>query len=170
MTALMLAATLTLAGPVTVTRQEPQVKSLRFEVVVAGSIDQVWNAFTTADGLASWLWRDVRVDARPGGDWLALFPQTTGGGTIISLAPKRQIVISALAPDKFPAVRAARTEATFEFSPISPTSTRVTLVQTGWQAGAEWDAAYEYLADGNAELLTQLYQRFVTGPIAWPQK
>lgn len=24
--------------------------------------------------------------------------------------------------------------------------TRVTLTQTGWKAGKEWDAAYEYLA------------------------
>ena len=43
------------------------------------------------------------------------------------------------------------------------------LVQTGRQTGAEWDAAYEYLAAGNAELLTQLYQRFASGPIAWPK-
>jgi uncharacterized protein YndB with AHSA1/START domain len=46
-------------------------KALRFEVIVPGSLDQVWAAFTTNGGLAAWLWRDVRVDARPGGDWLA---------------------------------------------------------------------------------------------------
>jgi hypothetical protein len=26
-----------------------------------------------------------------------------------------------------------------------------------------------YLAGGNAELLSQLYQRFATGPIDWPK-
>ena len=31
------------------------------------------------------------------------------------------------------------------------------------------DAAYDYLAGGNAELLTQLFQRFASGPIAWPR-
>jgi uncharacterized protein YndB with AHSA1/START domain len=158
------------AGPVTVTKVTSPARALRFEVTVPGSLDEVWAAFTTADGLASWLWRDVRVDARPGGDWLAIFPQSTGGGTIVSLKPNRQIVISALAPDRFPAVRETRTQATFEFAPVSPSSTRVTLVQTGWKAGPEWDAAYDYLAGGNAELLNQLYQRFVTGPIAWPPK
>jgi len=163
------AAPLRAAGPVTVTKVGAPARALHFEVVVAGSLDDVWAAFTTEEGLASWLWRDVRVDARPGGEWLALFPQTTGGGTIVSLAPKRQIVISALAPDRFPIVRAARTQATFAFAAVSPTSTKVTLVQTGWKDGAEWDAAYDYLADGNAELLNQLYQRFATGPIAWPK-
>ena len=157
------------AGPVTVTKVASPAKALQFEVTVPGSLDAVWDAFTTSDGLASWLWRDVRVEAKPGGDWLAIFPQSTGGGTILSLTPKRQIVISALAPDRFPAVRETRTQATFEFSPMSPSSTKVTLVQTGWKSGVEWDAAYDYLAGGNAELLTQLFQRFSTGPIAWPQ-
>jgi uncharacterized protein YndB with AHSA1/START domain len=157
------------AGPVSVTRVASPEKALRFEVTVAGSLDEVWAAFTTSEGLGAWLWRDVRVDARPGGDWLAMFPQTTGGGTIVSLTPKRQIVISALAPDRFPIVRETRTRATFEFAPVSPSSTKVTLVQTGWKAGEEWDAAYDYLAGGNAELLDQLYQRFATGPVDWPK-
>ena len=157
------------AGPVTVTRVASPEKALRFEVIVPGSLDQVWAAFTTTDGLAAWLWRDVRVDARPGGDWLALFPGSTGGGTIVSLAPKQQLVIAALAPDRFPTVRKERTRATFEFTAVTPDSTDVTLVQTGWKAGDEWDAAYDYLADGNSELLNQLYQRFVTGPVVWPQ-
>jgi uncharacterized protein YndB with AHSA1/START domain len=157
------------AGPVTVTRVASPEKVLRFEVIVPGSLDQVWAAFTTNDGLAAWLWRDGRVDARPGGDWLALFPGSTGGGTIVSLAPKQQLVIAALAPDRFPTVRKERTRATFEFAAVTPDSTDVTLVQTGWKAGDEWDAAYDYLADGNSELLNQLYQRFVTGPVVWPQ-
>src|SRR4029453_17330488 len=96
------------AGPVTVTKVTSPARALQFEVIVPGSIDEVWAAFTTADGLASWLWRDVRVDARPRGEWLAIFPQSTGGGTIVSLTPKRQIVIAALAPDRFPTVRATR--------------------------------------------------------------
>jgi uncharacterized protein YndB with AHSA1/START domain len=157
------------ADPVTVTKVTSPTKALRFEVTVPGSLDEVWAAFTTTDGLATWLWRDVRVDAHPGGDWLAIFPQSTGGGTIVSLTTKKQLVISALAPDKFPTVRKERTQATFEFVAVTPVSTKVTLVQTGWKPGAEWDAAYEYLASGNAELLTQLHRRFVSGPIAWPK-
>jgi uncharacterized protein YndB with AHSA1/START domain len=157
------------AGPVTVTKVAAPERALRFEVTVPGSLDEVWAAFTTSDGLATWLWRDTRVDARPGGDWLAIFPQSTGGGTIVSLTAKSQLVIAALAPDTFPAVRAARTRALFEFAAVTPSTTRVSLVQTGWKNGDEWDAAYEYLAGGNAELLTQLYQRFASGPIAWPK-
>jgi hypothetical protein len=41
------------------------------------------------------------------------------------------------------------------------------LTQTGWQTGKEWDAAYEYLAAGNAQLLGMLHHRFVAGPTDW---
>jgi uncharacterized protein YndB with AHSA1/START domain len=157
------------AGPVTVTKVASPERALRFEVIVPGSLDQVWAAFTTSDGLATWLWRDTRVDARPGGDWLAIFPQSTAGGTIISLRPKAQLVIAALAPEQFPTVRKEHTRATFEFASLTADSTKVTLVQTGWKTGDEWDAAYEYLAGGNAELLMQLHQRFVSGPVVWPK-
>jgi hypothetical protein len=43
----------------------------------------------------------------------------------------------------------------------------VTLKQTGWQEGDEWDKAYAYLADGNKQLLETLQRRFEKGPIAW---
>lgn len=142
-------------------------KALRFEVLVPASLDQVWTAFTTQAGLQSWLWKDARVDLRPGGDWIVQYtPTATGGGTIVSLVPRTEVVMRALAPERFPAVRRERTTATFRFE-AAGAATRVTLLQTGWQGGAEWDAAYEYLAKGNAQLLTQLRERFVSGPIDW---
>jgi uncharacterized protein YndB with AHSA1/START domain len=156
-------------SPVTVTRVASPEKALRFEVTVPAGLDDVWTAFTTASGLVTWLWRDTRLDLRVGGDWLALFPTSTGGGTIQSFTPKSQLVLAALAPDQFPTVRATRTRAVFDFASVGPAATRVTLTQTGWKTGKEWDDAYEYLASGNAELLDQLRQRFVSGPIAWPK-
>jgi uncharacterized protein YndB with AHSA1/START domain len=156
-------------SPVTVTRVAAPEKALRFEVIVPGSLDDVWNAFTTSEGLATWLWRDVRVELRPGGDWMVLYPGgKTGGGTIVSFEPKQQVTMKAMAPEQFPTVRETRTTARFEFAAVTPTTTKVTLVQTGWQQGREWDDAYEYLAGGNATLLRQLHRRFATGPLTWP--
>jgi uncharacterized protein YndB with AHSA1/START domain len=163
------AAWTSVSGPVAVTKVAGPPKALRFEVTVPASVDQVWTAFTTKDGLATWLWPDVRIDLRPGGDWLALFKDSTAGGTIVSVTAKRRLVIAAMAPEKFPTVRRERTTATFDFASVTAGSTRVTLMQTGWKTGPEWDAAYDYLAAGDAELLAQLHQRFVSGPIAWPK-
>jgi uncharacterized protein YndB with AHSA1/START domain len=155
-------------APVSVSKLDLPEKALHFEVTVPAPVGEVWTAFTTGDGLATWLWPDVRVDLREGGDWLVLYPEgKTGGGTILSFSPRRRLVLSAMAPEQFPEVRRERTRAVFEFRTLTPKSTRVTLTQTGWKQGREWDDAYDYLANGNAILLQQLYRRFAVGPIDW---
>ena len=147
-------------------------KALKFEVVVPAKIEDVWTAFTTSGGLNTWLWKDCTVDLREGGGWTVHYPGgATGGGTIVSFQDGRQIVIHAMAPEKFPEVRRAGTTATFDFEALNDGTggdkTRVTLVQTGWKQGKEWDDAYDYLAGGNAQLLGQLNYRFTKGPIPW---
>jgi uncharacterized protein YndB with AHSA1/START domain len=143
-------------------------KELRFAVTVPAALDDVWRAFSTTDGLKTWLWSDDRVDLRPGGDWLVLYPGgKTGGGTIVSFVSKKRLTIRALAPETFPAVRRERTTAAFEFEALDGSHTRVTLKQSGWKKGKEWDDAYDYLAKGNAQLLAQLRLRFEKGPIDW---
>jgi uncharacterized protein YndB with AHSA1/START domain len=150
-------------SPVKVEKLSTPEKALRFEVVIPAPLDDVWAAFTTKAGLQTWLWSDCTVDLRPGGDWIVNYP---GGGTIVSFDPRREVVIRAMAPEKFPEVRRQRTTATFRFESAGK-DTRVTLLQTGWKDGKEWDEAYDYLAQGNAQLLGQLRYRFVKGPIDW---
>jgi uncharacterized protein YndB with AHSA1/START domain len=146
-------------------------KELVIEVVVPASRAEVWKAFTTSDGLSTWLTPGATVDLRSGGEWTARFPGgSTGGGTIISFVPEKDLVISALAPEKFPTVRATRTTVKFEFEPRGGSETAVKLTQTGWKDGKEWDEAYEYLTAGNGELMSTLHRRFVSGPIDWKKE
>jgi len=153
--------------PVKATKLASPEKALKFEVTVPAELADVWNALTTTDGLNTWLWRDCAVDLRPGGGWVARFPGgSTAGGTIESLQTRRQLVIHAMAPEQFPEVRRLGTTAAFDLQPEGA-RTRVTLTQTGWRQGREWDDAYEYLARGNAQLLGQLYLRFARGPLKW---
>jgi len=165
--AVLLATTSLSAQAARPNQPNDSAKALRIELSIPAPLNEVWEAFTTQKGLNSWLAPDVTVDLKPGGDWLVKFPGgSTGGGTIVSFTPDKEIVINALAPDRFPTVRATRTRAVFTFK-AEGNSTVVTLTQTGWQSGAEWDAAYEYLAAGNAQLLAMLHHRFVAGPTDW---
>jgi uncharacterized protein YndB with AHSA1/START domain len=142
-------------------------KQLVIQVEVPAPLPAVWQAFTTSDGLSTWLGPSATVDLRPGGDWLVHFPGgSTGGGTVVSFVPQKELVVSALAPDSFPTVRATRTRAVFTFE-ADGNSTIVRLTQSGWQQGAEWDHAYEYLVAGNAQLMAMLHRRFLTGPVDW---
>jgi uncharacterized protein YndB with AHSA1/START domain len=149
---------------------EPQQmvpQQLVIEIEVPAPVSDVWRAFSTSEGLSTWLTPNATVDLRPGGEWTAHFPGgSTGGGTIVSFVPEKEIVIAALAPDQFPHVRAERTRATFQFQSRGE-ATIVRLTQTGWKSGPEWTRAYEYLVAGNAELMATLHKRFVDGPIDW---
>lgn len=143
-------------------------KSLVIELEVPAPLHDVWKAFTTSQGLESWLAPKAVVDLRPGGDWVVSFPggSSTGGGTIVSFVPEKELALAALAPDQFPHVRAERTRAVFTFEAHGD-ATVVRLRQTGWKTGKEWDSAYEYLIAGNAELMSALHRRFAVGPIDW---
>jgi uncharacterized protein YndB with AHSA1/START domain len=146
---------------------ESSEKMLRLEITVPAPRAEVWKAFATSEGLSTWLAPNSNVELRKGGEWMVHFPGgSTGGGNIVSFVPRKEIVISALAPDQFPAVRAHRTTARFELEDHG-TGTLVRLTQTGWQDGDEWDRAYEYLTAGNAQLMATLHRRFVSGPIDW---
>jgi uncharacterized protein YndB with AHSA1/START domain len=144
---------------------------LVLELTIPASRAEVWKAFSTSEGLSTWLFPNATVDLKPGGDWLVHFPGgSTGGGTIVSFVPEKELVVSALAPDKFPNVRAQRTRADFQFEAKGENETVVRLTQTGWKDGEEWTKAYEYLAVGNAQLLATLHHRFVYGPIDWDKQ
>jgi uncharacterized protein YndB with AHSA1/START domain len=153
---------------VIVTRTPAPNKALKFEVSVPASLEAVWAAFSTSEGLSTWLTPGAVVDLRKGGEWTAHFPGgKTGGGTIVSFLPEREMVLSAMAPEAFPTVRAERTTAIFRFLPQGKATTLVRLEQTGWKEGLEWDRAFDYLANGNVQLLENLRRRFVDGPLDW---
>jgi len=153
--------------PVKAVKAAAADKVLVLEVTVPAPLNAVWEAFTTRKGLSTWLTPGAVVDLKEGGEWTAHFPGgSTGGGTILSFVPEKELVLSAMAPDKFPTVRATRTKARFQFE-AKGDSTIVRLTQTGWKEGEEWVKAYEYLTVGNAQLLATLHHRFVNGPIDW---
>src|SRR3979490_2004930 len=91
-------------------------KVLVLEVTVPAPLNSVWEAFTTSAGLSTGLTPVAVVDLKEGGEWTAHFPGgSTGGGTILSFVPEKELVLSAMAPDKFPTARATRTKARFQF-------------------------------------------------------
>jgi uncharacterized protein YndB with AHSA1/START domain len=170
MRSFFLAAAAVTAALAPTPRARSAEKMLRVEITVPAPRAEVWKAFATSEGLSTWLAPNSNVELRKGGEWMVHFPGgSTGGGNIESFVPEKEIVISALAPDQFPTVRAQRTTARFELEDHGK-GTLVRLTQTGWKDGDEWDRAYEYLTAGNAQLLATLHHRFVSGPIDWSKQ
>lgn len=149
-------------------------KLLAWELVVPAPVEDVWEAWATAAGIATWSAPAGAVDLRPGGTWEAHFepdrPKGQRGSDaneILDLEPGRLLVIRAGAPMRFPTVREEKTTFYLTLTPVGRHHTLVQATQTGWKDGPEWEEAFEYLAGANAVWLDWLHQRFTMGPIDW---
>src|SRR6478752_9448733 len=68
-------------------------RMLRIEITVPATRAEVWKAFSTSEGLSTWLAPNSNVELEPGGEWMVHFPGgSTGGGNIVSFVPGKEIV------------------------------------------------------------------------------
>lgn len=149
-------------------------RALRKEVVVPATVDQVWAAWTTRDGIVSFFAPDARIEARVGGAFNIYMdpgapPGMKGADEMryLSLQPKRMISLDWNAPPSLPEARQQRTFVVVRFAALDDNATRVTLHHSGWGDGGEWDKAYLYFDRAWGSVLGNLKRRFEHGPIDW---
>lgn len=153
---------------------EEAPRRIEWEVVVPGTTEAMWRAWTDAEELATWAGPAAAVDLRPGGDWHVYFdpsapPGERGGdaSAILGYVPGRELRLAAGAPRDFPTVRAEKTEFIVRIEPVGYGHVRMHAVQQGWKQGEEWDRAFAAMAHANAEWLSWLHRRFTDGPLDW---
>lgn len=141
---------------------------MRWECVVDGSLDDVWAAFTTKEGVESWMVPVAEIDLRVGGTIKTNYDKKAGVGGpgtivhhILSLEPKRMLSCRFDAPENAKVVKIAEKswEITY-FDAVGPKQTRVSLVACGYGEGPEWDKARAFFEKGNAWTLDQLVAKF----------
>lgn len=151
-------------------------RSIDKEVVVAAGVDQVWDAWTTREGIVSFFAPDAKIDARVGGAFqIYIDPLAEPGARgaddmrFMALQPKKMLSFDWNAPPSLPAARAQRTFVIVRIEPVSEGQTKVSLHHTGWGDGGEWDKAYGYFDRAWGGVLGNLKKRFDTGPIDWTE-
>lgn len=148
---------------------------LRGEVTLAAPVQDVWNAWTTEEGIRSFFARDAHVDPRVDGAYEIFFnpaapPGRRGadGMRILVFEPARRLAFTWNAPIVQPEARAQRTVVTLDFADAGGERTRLRLTHSGWGEGPHWDRAYEYFDHAwNDFVLPSLRRRFEEGPIDW---
>ena len=153
----------------------PLDRFITVEITIPASLEEVWHAWTTEDGVRTFFAPRARLDLRPGGAYEMLFdleaqPGQQGGEGMYLLAiqPKQMLSFTWNAPPELPAVRDQMTHVVVRFYPLAEKSTRVTLRHDGWGSGGEWDQAFEYFERAWLQIvLPRLKYRFVVGPIDW---
>lgn len=150
-------------------------RAVKAEVIVPAGLDQVWQAWTTEEGLKSFFAPACKVDLRVSGAYELYFnpagaPGERGGegNVILAIQPMNMLAFTWNAPPSLPNVRQQHTSVVLRFKEIAPGQTKVTLVESGWGEGEEWDQAFAYFNRAWAEIvLPRLRYRFANGPIDW---
>lgn len=144
------------------------------QVLVAAPIEQVWQAWTTREGIVSFMAPGAEIDARPGGAFDIHFDPLAAPGLrgadgmqFMALQPPSLLSFTWNAPPHLPEARAQRTLVVVRLTPEGERSTRVSLHHVGWGDGGQWDAAYTYFDRAWGNVLGNLRQRFETGPVDW---
>jgi len=150
-------------------------RSISLEVTVNAPIEDVWNAWTTEEGVKSFFSPGCKVELKVDGAYEMYFapdaPEGQRGGDgnkILAIQNLKMLSFTWNAPPSLPEARKQRTHVTVRFNEISENSTSVILHHDGWGVGGEWDKAFEYFTKAWGKVvLPRLKYRFEHGPINW---
>jgi uncharacterized protein YndB with AHSA1/START domain len=135
------------------------------EGLIDAPAEAVWRAWTTDEGLKSWLAPHVSMDLRVGG--LMRTNYNTAGvlgdaqtieNTILSFEPERMLSIKVTkTPENFPFPRAVQDMWTvMYFEPNGESQTRVRVVSLGFGPDEESQRMRAFFERGNADTIEQL--------------
>lgn len=168
-------------------RKGPQVKNssfvtpagervLRHEITVNGSLADVWSAFTTSEGLMTFMAPVVHVELKTGGVFDSnyrvgskLGDQGTIHNQVLNYIPLEMFSIKVGLTEPFPERprQAGTLFAVLTFKDAGAKQALVTISMLGWGNGEDWDQVYKFFDRGNSYTMAELARRFDQGPVAW---
>jgi uncharacterized protein YndB with AHSA1/START domain len=160
-----------------VSMKDQSGKILRKEISVPATLEQVWNAWTTTEGVKTFFSSEARVELAVGGPFEIYFlldaPRGSRGSEdcqVLSYLPREMLSFSWNAPPEFGELRKKHTIVVLQFEEDGPGTVKVVLSQHGWGKGEEWDKLYDYFDKAWSYVLGNLKKRFVAGPIDWSSR
>ncbi len=136
-------------------------------VTVNATLGDVWNAFTTEDGLEQFMGINSTIELRPGGryEWYfvddAPFGRRGGEGCrVLSYLPQTMLSFTWNAPPQFEKLRPYRTWVVLTFEERDDGTIAVKLSHLGWGEGDDWRQVYEYFDSAWEQVLGALKKQF----------
>ena len=144
------------------------------KITVKASVDEVWKAWTTTEGIKSFFAPDAKVELRVDGPFeIYMNPFAVPGlkgaddMRIIGFQEKKMLTFTWNAPPSLPEARKQRSVVIVRFIWRGDVLTDVTLHHVGWGEGGEWDKAYDYFSKSWPNVMKNLKKRFDDGPVDW---
>jgi uncharacterized protein YndB with AHSA1/START domain len=154
---------------------EPPERAIREAVVVDAPVEQVWEAWTTPEGVRSFFAPACNVELRVDGPYEILFDPDAPAGErgaegmrVLSFQPKTMLAFTWNAPPHLTEVRGQLTHVLIRLRARDDGRTLVTLTHSGWGEGGQWDEAFAYFERAWGQIvLPRLQYRFSVGPVDW---
>lgn len=155
---------------------EPRIE---VEIVVNASLEDVWHAWTTNEGVQTFFAKDTNIKLEIGGPFEMLFnaesPEGSKGSEgclFLSYLPLEMLSFSWSAPPQFQHARPHRTWVVLRFEELESHKVLVKLTHLGWREmkaahpnySDEWDQVYDYFTKAWPYVLSNLQKRFDEGP------
>ena len=149
-------------------------KSIEKEIIIDASLEDVWHAWTTENGVVTFFAPKANLEFKIGGKYEMLFDlnkpfgkQGSEGSKILSYLPNKMLSFDWNAPPEFGPLRDERTIVVLLFDKEGDTETKVHLSHIGWGEGDEWDKLYQYFLKAWNVVLGRLKYKFNTANIDW---
>jgi len=149
-------------------------KNLHKEVVVPGTLDQVWEIWTTTAGLRTFFSPNSRIDLRIGGVFEIQFDMSAPYGKrgsedclILSYLPKRMLSYEWNAPPSLGKMRGIRSHVVILFEEAEQGKIRIDFNHCGWGEGEDWQKVYDYFDRAWSYVLGNFEKRMNNGPLNW---
>jgi uncharacterized protein YndB with AHSA1/START domain len=151
--------------------EAPPERTLIVSGVVNAPAEEVYRAFTTAEGIVkAWGVAQARVDFRAGGEIRTSYKPETDLASpkaivnrILAYEPGRMLAVKPTAPEGAPDWLQAICESGFNvirLEPISAERCRVIVTGMGFRDGPLFDRAYEFFKKGNESTVEHMKQAF----------
>lgn len=156
--------------------QNPEEKLIEFEFMVNASPQEVYNAWTTIEGIQTFFAPDGKIDLKMFGDYhIYFFPDAPEGSRgaedekVISFEQNKMFSFTWGFPPMLPELRAnQKTVVTIRFFETGDGKTKMIFRQTGWGEGEDWQKGYNYFVSAwGKSVLPKLIYYFEVGPIDW---
>ena len=148
---------------------------IRKETITTAILQDAWKAWTTIEGVTSFLVPKASIEPVVGGRY-ELFSslkspkgfQGTEGCKILALEAQKHLAFELIAPPQFPNVRRLHTRVDITFGEVAKGGVlKLDLVHSGFLEGEEWDEFFDF-SNWNWDLVLGRFQyRFSVGPIDW---
>jgi uncharacterized protein YndB with AHSA1/START domain len=153
------------------------IPTLIVAATIPASQEEVWKAWTTSEGVKSFLAPDCLIDFRIGGAYEIYFDPDAAaedrgsiGSVILAIQPIQSFSFTWRNPPSLTVVRWQFTHVQIQIERVAEQQCEVVLSQDGWGSSPDWEKAYQYFERAwQKVVMPHLVKRFTDGPINWDE-